>query len=167
MVDVKTGQEAPNFTLKNQNREDISLSSFKGKNVILAFYPFDFSPVCTDEMSCFQTDLNKLKDADTEVLAISIDSHWSHKAFAEKLNLNYNLLSDFDKEVCKLYGVLRTEGFSNRAYFIINKEGNVKFKRIMDSPGERLENQELLRQLENINYFLLLGISLNSIYSIR
>ncbi len=147
---VEVGQKAPDFTLKNQNNGGISLDNFKGKNVILAFYPFDFSPVCTDEMSCFQADLNKLKDADTEVIAISVDSHWSHKAFAEKLSLNYNLLSDFNKEVTKLYGVLRLEGFSNRAYFIIDKKGIVKFKKVMDSPGNKLENQELINELRKI-----------------
>jgi len=147
---IEVGQEAPDFTLKNQKEEDISLSSFKGKNVILAFYPFDFSPVCTDEMSCFQTDLNKLKDENTEVLAVSVDSFWSHKAFAEKLNLDYNLLSDFDKEVSKLYDVLRKDGFSNRAYFIIDQKGIIKFKNLMDSPGNRLENQELITELQKL-----------------
>lgn len=149
-IAVEVGQEAPNFSLKNQNEEDVSLSNFKGKNVILAFYPFDFSPVCADEMSCFQADLSKLKDTNTEVLAVSVDSFWSHKAFAEKLNVNYNLLSDFNKEVCKLFGVLRAEGFSNRAYFIIDKEGIIKFKKIMDSPGDKLENQELFNELEKL-----------------
>ena len=147
IITIDIGQKAPNFTLKNQNQEDISLSNFIGKDVILAFYPFDFSPVCTDEMSCFQSDLSKLKDANTEVLAVSVDSHWSHRAFAEKLNIKYSLLSDFNKEVCKLYGTLRKDGFSNRAYFIIGKDGMVKFKKVMDNPGNKLENKELFNKI--------------------
>jgi peroxiredoxin len=151
IIAVEVGQKAPDFTLKNQNEGDISLSNFKEKNIILAFYPFDFSPTCTDEMSCFQLDLGKLKDANTDVLAVSVDSHWSHKAFADKLNLNYNLLSDFTKEASKKYGVLRKEGFSDRAYFIIDKNRIVRFKKIMDNPGTRLENQDLLNQIRKIN----------------
>lgn len=150
-MSVEINQEAPGFTLKNQHEVDISLNNFKGKKVLIAFYPFDFSPVCTDEMSCFQNDLQQLKDLNVEVLAISIDSHWSHKAFAEKLNLNYNLLSDFDKKVSEQYGVLRKEGFSNRAYFIVDKNGIVKYKKIMDSPGDKLDNQEIFKNINEIN----------------
>src|SRR3989344_6257065 len=106
----KVGDTAPDFTLKDQNQNNVSLSSFKGKNVLLAFYSFDFSPVCTDEFSCIQKDLAKFNNEDTQVLGISVDSHWSHKAFAEKLNISFHLLSDFSKEVCKAYGVLRKEG---------------------------------------------------------
>ena len=149
-ITVEVGQEAPDFTLKNQNQEDIKLSDFRGKNILLAFYPFDFSPVCTDEMSCFQIDLQKLRSKNTEVLAISIDSHWSHKAFAGKLNLNYSLLSDFNKEASKKYGVLRKEGFSNRAYFTIDKDGVIRYKKIMDNPGMKLENKELFEALKTI-----------------
>jgi len=147
---VEVGQEAPNFTLKNQDEKDISLNEFKDKNIILAFYPFDFSPVCTDEMSNFQTDLEKLNSVNTEVLAISVDSHWSHNAFSEKLNLKYNILSDFNKDVSKQYGVLREEGFPNRAYFIIDKNGIVRFKKIMNNPGIRLENHELIENLNKL-----------------
>lgn len=150
IIIVEVGQKAPDFTLKNQDKEDIILNNLKGKNVILAFYPFDFSPVCTDEMACFQADLGKLKNADTEVLAISVDSHWSHKAFAEKLSLNYDLLSDFNREASRKYDVLREEGFCNRAYFIVGRDGTIKYKKIMDNPGMRLENGELLAALKNI-----------------
>ena len=149
-IAIEIGQKAPDFALKNQNQEDIKLRNFRGKRVILAFYPFDFSPVCTDEMSCFQADLKKLNSADSKVLAISVDSHWSHKAFAGKLNLNYDLLSDFNKEASKKYGVLRKEGFSNRAYFIIDKDGVIRYRHVGFSkaflPVYEREIIELLKQ---------------------
>ncbi len=145
---VEIGQKAHDFKLKDQDQNEVSLSSFHGKKVLLAFYPFDFSPVCTTEFACFQDDLNELKNLNVQVLGISVDSHWSHKAFSDKLGLNFPLLSDFGKEVSKLYGVLRQEGFSERAYFLVDGEGIVKFKQIMPTPRERLENEVLLKEIE-------------------
>ena len=147
---AEVGDKAPDFTLLNQDGKEIKLRDFKEKNVILAFYPFDFSPVCTVEFGCFQEDLNKLNGFNVQVLGISVDSKHCHKAFAEKLKLNFPLLSDFGREVCKLYGTLREEGFSNRAYFIIDKQGIVRFKYIMPTPKERLENKQLIEALNKI-----------------
>ena len=144
------GQEAPDFTLPDQDGKERRLSDFRGKNVIIAFYPFDFSPVCTIEFGCFEQDLSKLNNLSAQVLGISVDSKYSHKEFAKQLKLNFPLLSDFNKNVSKLYGTLREEGFSNRAYFIIDKNSIVKFKCIMPSPGERLENQQLIAELKNL-----------------
>ena len=147
---VEIGQEAPDFTLVDQDGKDVKLSDFRGKNVILAFYPFDFSPVCTVEFGCFQDDLSRLNELNAQVLGISVDSKYSHKEFATKLGLNFPLLSDFNREVCKLYGTLRNEGFSERAYFIIDKEGIVRFKYLMSTPDDRLENEQLLEDLKTI-----------------
>jgi len=143
-------QQAPDFTLPDEDGNERKLSEFRGKNVILAFYPFDFSPVCTVEFGCFQDDLSQLNDLNAQVLGISVDSKYSHKEFAQKLGLNFPLLSDFNKEVCKLYGTLREEGFSNRVYFIIDKKGIVKFKYIMPTPKDRLENTQLIEDLSKI-----------------
>ena len=148
MVEVK--QQAPDFTLPNQDGKEIKLSDFIGKNVLLAFYPFDFSPVCTVEFGCFVQDLSKLNELNAQVLGISVDSKYSHKEFATKLKLNFPLLSDFNKEVCKLYGTLRKEGFSERAYFIIDKNGIVRFKYMMPTPKDRLENSKLIEDLNKI-----------------
>ncbi len=147
---VEVGQEAPDFTLVNQDGKEIRLSDFRGKNVILAFYPFDFSPVCTVEFGCFEQDLSKLNNLNAQVLGISIDSKYAHKEFAIKLGLNFPLLSDFNREVCKLYGTLRKEGFSERAYFVIDKHGIVRFKYLMPTPKERLENEQLIQDLNKI-----------------
>ena len=146
----ETGQQAPDFTLPDQDGRERKLSDFRGKNVILAFYPFDFSPVCTIEFGCFEQDLSKLDGLNVQVLGISVDSRYCHKEFAEKLGLNFPLLSDFGKEVCSLYGTLRKEGFSERAYFIIDTEGIVRFKYLMPTPKDMLENEQLIKDLNEL-----------------
>ena len=150
MNKAEIGNTAPDFKLLNQDGQEVKLSDFKGTNVVLAFYPFDFSPVCTEEFGCFQDDLHDLKSLEAQVLGISVDSKYCHKAFADKLNLKFPLLSDFSKDVCKLYGTLRQEGFSNRAYFIIDKNGMIRFKKIMDVPKDRMENKDLIVELKKI-----------------
>lgn len=147
---VEIGEPAPDFKLPDQDGKERTLKEFRGKTVILAFYPFDFSPVCTAEFSCFQDDLVKLNNASAQVLGISVDSKWSHKEFAQKLGLNFPLLSDFNMEMCKLYGTLRKEGFSERAYFVIDKDGILRFKQVMANPGMKLENKELLEVLSQV-----------------
>lgn len=144
------GDKAPDFALPDQDDKEVKLSDFKGKNVILAFYPFDFSPVCTVEFGCFQDDLGELNNLNAKVLGISVDSRYCHKQFAEKLGLDFPLLSDFGKDVCRLYGTLRKEGFSERAYFIIDSQDIVRFKYLMPNPGERLENKQLIEDLNKL-----------------
>ena len=143
---IELNQKAPLFTLKNQDEQDISLVDYKGKKVLLAFFPFAFSSVCTTEMGCFEDDMKKFNEKNISVLAISVDSHFALKAFQEKLNVKIPFLSDFSKTVCKLYGTLREEGFSERAYFLVNETGDITYKHIMGTPGERLENKDLLNQ---------------------
>ena len=147
---VEVNEQAPDFALPDQDGNERKLSEFKGKNIILAFYPFDFSPVCTVEFGCFEQDLSKLNDLNAQVLGISVDSKYCHKEFAGKLGLNFPLLSDFGKEVCSLYGILRKEGFSERAYFIIDSQGIVRFKYLMPTPKERLENEQLIEDLNKL-----------------
>lgn len=130
---LKVGDVAPDFTLVDQNNNRVGLSDFKGsKHVVLAFYPLDFSPVCSLELPKLQENYRAFQQADAEVLGISIDSRWSHAAFAEKLNLSYRLLSDFNREVCQAYGVLRQEGFAERSLFLIDKDGIVRYAEVFD-----------------------------------
>ena len=147
---LEIGQQAPDFILVDQEGKEIKLSDFRGKNILLAFYPFDFSPVCTIEFGFFEQDLNKLNELNAQVLGISVDSKYCHKEFAQKLGLNFPLLSDFNREVCKLYGTLRKEGFSERAYFIIDKNSIVRFKYLMPTPKDKLENEQLIENLKTI-----------------
>ncbi len=145
---LNVGDKAPDFELKDQDGKNVKLSTFHGRKVLLAFFPFAFSPVCTEEMKCFENDLDEFKNKGIEIVGVSVDSGWSNKAFSDKLGLNFPLLSDFNKEVSKKYGVLRPEGFSERAYFVIDEKGLIKFRHVMESPGKKLDNGELLKVLD-------------------
>lgn len=150
MPAVKVGSPAPAFTLEDGDKRKVSLSEFRGQPVLLAFFPFAFSPVCTKEMTCFQDDLSELQEAGVQVLGISVDSGWTQKAFAASLGVTFPLLSDFNKEVCTAYGTLRPEGFSNRVYVLVDGQGIVRYVHTMPTPGERLENADLLREVRKL-----------------
>ena len=93
------GESAPNFTLKNTSKEDVSLADYAGKTVILAFYPGAFTGVCDTEMCSFQDYLSKLNESNSDVIGISVDYPWANAEFASKYNLKFELLSDIDREV--------------------------------------------------------------------
>jgi peroxiredoxin len=126
---IAAGQPAPDFSLKDQSRQDVKLSDFAGKrNVVLIFYPLDFSPVCSNEHACFVNDLKQFESLDAQILGVSVDSLWAHKAFAEKLGITYPLLADFNPRgaVADKFGVyLKDNGTSSRAIVIVNKAGKV------------------------------------------
>jgi len=135
---IAAGQTAPDFTLKNQYDKEVKLSDFKGKkNVVLMFYPLDWSPTCTQEHVCFVNDMKKFDTLDAEVLGISVDSAWSHKAYAEKMGIKYSLLADFQPRgaVADKYGVfLPDKGITGRAIVIVNKDGKVAWVKNYDIP---------------------------------
>jgi peroxiredoxin len=124
---VQIGQEAPDFELDNQDKQKIKLSSFRGrKKVVLAFYPLDFSPVCTNEHACFMTDLPQFSSADAVILGISVDSVWCHKAFREARGITYDLLSDMMRDVVKKYDLFLAEAnIGRRATVIVDRDGKV------------------------------------------
>ena len=135
---IAVGQTAPDFTLKNQYDKEVKLSDFKGKkNVVLMFYPLDWSPTCTQEHVCFVNDMKKFDTLEAEVLGISVDSAWSHKAYAEKMGIKYSLLADFQPRgaVADKYGVfLPDKGITGRAIVIVNKDGRVAWVKNYDIP---------------------------------
>ena len=143
--EVEIGEVAPDFTLKDQDGNLITLSGFRGKkNVVLAFYPFDWSPVCTGENCAISEDLPKLASKDSEVFGVSCDSHFSHKAWREKLGLKHSLLSDQKREVAKLYGFfLEDFNCSKRATLVVDKSGKVIYKKVQEIKVPR-SNQEIL-----------------------
>jgi peroxiredoxin len=146
------GEPAPDFELPATGDRKIRLSDYRGqKNVVLAFYPFDWSPTCSLQLPGLQEKLNDFRSLDTEVLGISIDSRHSHNAFAEHLSLEFPLLSDFDKKVAQAYGVLRAGGFAERALFVIDKQGIVRYAHV--NPMNEVPDNEpvfaVLKQLEN------------------
>ena len=147
---VNVGDKAPDFIMKDQHDKDVRLKDFHGKKVLLAFYVADWSPVCGPEMTCFKDDLGELKDHDIDVLGISVDSVWSHKAFAKHLDIDFSLLSDLKKDVSKMYGLLRQEGFCERAYLLIDENGVVRWKHVMPNPGDKLEADDILKAIERV-----------------
>ena len=123
---LKKGDVAPEFTLFATPDQKISLQEFKGRNVILAFYPADWSPVCSDQMAVYNEMIKYFKKFDADIFGISVDSKWCHLAFEQSRNLHFPLLADFEPkgEVSKQYGVYNEEeGESKRALFVIDKEG--------------------------------------------
>ena len=125
---IAVGQPAPEFTLKDQDQKEIRLSDYRGKNVVIVFYPLDWSPVCTNEHACFVNDLSQFEKLNAQVLGLSVDSTWSHKAFAEKMGVAYPLLADFHPRgaVADQFGVYHAnKGITGRAIAIIDKAGKV------------------------------------------
>lgn len=135
---IAVGQPAPDFLLKDQNQKEVKLTDFAGKkNVVLVFYPLDWSPVCTNEHACFVNDMKPFETLDAEVLGVSVDSVWSHKAYAEKMGIKYSLLADFQPRgaMAEKYGVFLAEkGITGRAIVIINKAGKVAWVKNYDIP---------------------------------
>jgi len=137
-MSIAVGQKAPDFTLQNQDKKEVKLSDFAGqKNVVLVFYPLDWSPVCTNEHACFVNDMKSFATLDAEVLGVSVDSVWSHKAYAEKMGIHYSLLADFHPRgaMSDKYGVyLSDKGITGRSIVIVNKDGNVAWVKHYDIP---------------------------------
>src|SRR5579885_1732493 len=126
---IAIGQTAPDFTLQNQDKKDVKLADFAGKkNVVLVWYPLDWSPVSTNEHARLDNHLKSFERLDTEVLGVSVDSVWSHKAYAEKMGIHYSLLADFHPRgaMSEKYGVyLADKGITGRAIAIVNKSGKI------------------------------------------
>jgi peroxiredoxin len=132
---IKVGEKAPDFSLPNHKGEQISLSDFRGRKVMLAFYPSDFSPVCSDQLSIYQEVKPDLDEAGLEVVGVSIDHSWAHRAFRKELNLDFTLLADFHPkgQVAELYGAyLPDYGTSNRSLVLVDPEGVVSW--VYESP---------------------------------
>ena len=138
---LPAGTTAPDFTLNKSPDATLSVSELRGHPVILAFYPADWSPVCGDELALFNEVLPEFQRYDAQLLGISVDGVWCHKAYAKARNLEFPLLSDFEPkgEVSRKYGAYRTkEGFSERALFVLDGKGVIRWSHlspIMVNPG--------------------------------
>jgi peroxiredoxin len=146
------GQPAPDFTLPSTSGQDVQLSSFRGKeNVLVAFFPLAFTGVCTAEMCAFSEDYSKFEKAGTRVLPVSVDAVPSLKAFKEKERMSVDLLSDFHRTASRAYGVLIEEkNLSQRAYFLVDKQGVLRWSHVEAELGHRREDRELLEQIAKL-----------------
>ena len=137
-MSIAVGQKAPDFALQNQEKKEVKLSDFAGKkNVVIVWYPLDWSPTCTNEHLCFVNDMKAFETLEAEVLGVSVDSVWSHKAFAEKMGIKYSLLADFHPRgaMSEKYGIyLADKGITGRAIAIVNKTGKVAWFKNYDIP---------------------------------
>jgi glutaredoxin-dependent peroxiredoxin len=142
------GSPAPDFTLASTSGSDVTLSALRGRNVLLAFFPLAFTSTCTAELCAFTDEYSQFRDANTEVLPISVDSIPTLKEFKAKEHMGVDLLSDFKREVSRAYGTLMESTFySNRAYIVIDRDGVVRWTYAEETPRTRRENAELLAQL--------------------
>lgn len=144
-MSLKVGDVAPDFTLFNQDAEQVTLSSFKGKNVVVLFFPLANTGVCTKEMCTFRDELKIYEGLNAQVLGISVDSPFSLKMFADKNNYNFPLLSDFNKEVSAKYGALYDvfvpgkfdfKGVSKRSAFVVDANGLIKYAEVLENAGD-------------------------------
>ncbi len=130
MAILKEGTQAPDFTLPSTPDQKVSLSEFRGKNVILVFYPADWSPVCGDQLALYNEVLPMFQKHNAQVIGLSVDGIWCHLAFTKERKYRFPLLTDFEPKgaVAKLYGAYREkEGTSERALFVLDREGIIRW----------------------------------------
>jgi peroxiredoxin len=148
------GLVAPDFVLPDAHGKAVRLSDFRGKPVVLVFYPLDWSPACSDQLSLYQMELEEFRKRGAELLAISVDSIYSHGAWALLRDLQFPLLSDFEPKgaAARLYDVYREQdGFSDRALFIIDAEGIIRYKHVSPKLHQIPDIYELFDALEQIS----------------
>jgi peroxiredoxin len=154
---LSIGSTAPDFSLINTSGKRVSLKDYAGKQVVLLFFPFANSSVCEEEMCTTRDNIKKYEELDAEVLGISVDSHYSLKLWAEKLNLNFPLLSDFNKEASQKYdsyneihspGKYDYKGVSKRSAFVIGKDGKIKYAEICEHTGLQPDYEAIKNSLK-------------------
>jgi peroxiredoxin len=135
---VAPGTPAPDFTLQTEDGGKLTLADLKGSTTVLVFFPFAFSPVCTDQFSVYQEVLGEFEARGARLYGVSCDATWSLKAFREKLGVSIPMLSDFEPkgETCRAFGVYHPAGFAQRALVIVDPDGIVKWSYEADTPGE-------------------------------
>ena len=153
---VEVGAPAPSFTLPDTNNQSVSLESLRGRPVVLVFFPLAFSSVCTKEMCPFRDTMNDLNQLNAQVVGVSVDSPFSLKQFAQQNNIEYPLLSDFNKQAATTYGVLREDllglkGVANRSAFILDKDGIVRWKWVSEDPRVEPDYNEIQSQLRALS----------------
>jgi peroxiredoxin len=136
-MSVDVGSKAPDFTLIDEERRPVTLSQQRGKPVVLAFFPAAFSSVCQKELCTFRDSMAQLNQAKAQVYGISVDTFFTQKAFHDQQQLTFPLLSDFNKDVIRSYGVFNEDmiglkGIANRAVFVLDKDGVVRHKEVLD-----------------------------------
>ena len=156
-MSIQTGQQAPNFTVYDSEKQKVSLSDYKGKNVLLLFFPQAFTSVCTKELCSTRDNIALYNQANAQVLGISVDSLFTLAKFKEDQKLNFPLLSDFNKEVSAAYGSLYEtfafdmKGVSKRAAFVIDKDGIVRYAEVLEAASDMPDFTAIQKTLAQLN----------------
>jgi peroxiredoxin (alkyl hydroperoxide reductase subunit C) len=150
---IEVGDKAPDFTLRDQNNEEVTLSSFRGqKAVLIVFYPLAFTGICTGELTRLRDDLPSFQNDDVQTVTISVDSAYTHKIFAEREGFEFPLLADFwpHGAVAQAYGVFNdTAGIANRGTFLVDKDGVVRFAE-MNEPGQGRDAERWRQAIKDV-----------------
>ena len=147
---LQVGDKAPDFKLYNSDKQEVSLSDYKGKNVVILFFPLAFTGVCTAELCEMRDNMSSYSNLNAEILAISVDSLFTLEKFKAEQKLPFNLLSDFNKETSSAYGslyenfVLGMKGVSKRSAFVVDAEGTIQYAEVLESAGD-LPNFEAIQ----------------------
>lgn len=152
-MSLQIGQPAPDFTLFNTEKQEVTLSALGGKNVLLLFFPLAFTSVCTVELCSVRDDLKKYEELNVVPLGISVDSLYTLKKFKEEQNLNFDLLSDFNKTVSTAYGALYEQfgfgmqGVSKRAAFVVDADGIIRYAEVLENAGLQPDFEAIRKNL--------------------
>jgi peroxiredoxin len=156
-MSLKTGDKAPDFTLRSSEKEQISLKQYRGKNTIVLFFPMAFTGVCTKELCAMRDSIADYEKLDTQILAISVDSVFSLGKWKEEQKFNFPLLSDFNKTASKKYDslykdfVFEMKGVSKRSAFVVDREGIIRYAEVLENAGE-IPNFDAVKQiLQSLN----------------
>ena len=148
---LNKGDQAPAFRLVSSERKEVSLDDYKGKNIVLLFFPMAFTSVCTTELCAMRDNLADYNKLNTEVVGISVDSPFTLHKYKQDQQLNFTLLSDFNKEASQVYGafyenfMLGLKGVSKRAAFVVDKNGKVQYAEVLEKASD-LPNFEAIKQ---------------------
>ncbi len=154
-MSVDVGTNAPDFTLTNQDRQPVTLSQQRGSPVVLAFFPAAFSSVCEREMCTFRDSIRKLNTSNARVYGISVDTFFTLKAFHDQQRLSFPLLSDFNKEVIRAYGVYNEDmiglkGIAKRAVFVLDKDGVVRYREVLEDARNEPQYDRIFETLQRM-----------------
>ena len=156
VMNIKIGQPAPEFSLYDSDKNKVNLSDFKGKTLLLLFFPQAFTGVCTKELCAVRDDISRYNNINSQVIGISVDSVFTLKKYKEEQQYNFLLLSDFNKEVSALYGSLYTEwildmkGVSKRSAFIIDKTGKICYAEVLERAGDMPNFEDINEKLKGL-----------------
>ena len=156
-MNIQVGQKAPEFSLFNTDRQKVSLSDFKGKNVLILFYTMAFSSTCTEELCSVRDDIARYNNANAQVLGISVDSVFTLKRYKDEQGYNFPLLSDFNKEVSAAYDslyenwILEMKGVSKRTAFVVDGEGTIRYAELVEEKGAVPNFKAINQLLETLN----------------